>query len=193
MLLLPDQPDPEASLHELQSIDFDYPICPILFAENEYPASIGCGDGVMSSTGVRVLICGGRHVGRVPSDCAPSQVNVRIVRATDEQRRLQTLLRDLHANSRIEVLMHFDLRGAERLSAHWATISGIPVKNLKPAPYRKGLDACKALLKAEQINLLLQFPVDDDDNEDEFATAAQSLGIPVRLMDPADMSSRVLA
>lgn len=147
----------------------------------------------MSSTGVRILVCGGRHVGRVPSDCPPAQVNVRIVRATDEQRRLQSLLRDLHSNSRIEVLMHFDLRGAERLSAHWATISGIPVRSLKPAPYRKGMDACKALLKAEKVDLLLQFPVDDDDNEDEFATAAQGLGITVRLMDPDNISPVVIA
>jgi hypothetical protein len=147
----------------------------------------------MSSTGVRVLICGGRHVGRVPSDCPPSQVNERIVLATDQQRRLQALLRDLHANSRIEVLLHFDLRGAERLSAHWATISSIPVKNLKPASHGKGQDACKALLRAEQINLLLQFPADSDDNEGEFAAAAQSLGIAVRMMDPANMSSMALA
>ncbi|MDF2115119.1 SLOG family protein [Roseiarcaceae bacterium H3SJ34-1] len=157
------------------------------------PLVFGRGDCMMSWTDVRVLICGGRHVGRVPSDCPPSQVNAGIVRATDEQRRLQALLRDLHANSRIEVLMHFDLRGAERLSAHWATISGIPVKNLKPAPRGKGPEACTALLRAEQINLVLQFPLDDDDNEDEFAAVAQSLGIAVRVMDPANMSSMVFA
>jgi hypothetical protein len=147
----------------------------------------------MSSASVRVLICGGRHVGRVPSDCPVSQVNARIVRATDEQRRLQGLLRDLHAKSRIELLMHFDLRGAERLSAHWATISGIPVKNVKAASSGKSLDACKALLRAEHVTLLLQFPIDSDDNEGEFAAAARDLGVAVRLIDPANMSSMVPA
>ena len=147
----------------------------------------------MSSASVRVLICGGRHVGRVPSDCPVAQVNARIGRATDEQRRLQALLRDLHAHFPIEVLMHFDLRGAERLSAHWATISGIPVKNVKAATRSKSLDACKALLRMEHVTLLLQFPVDSDDNEGEFATAARDLGIAVRLIEPANMTSMALA
>jgi hypothetical protein len=146
----------------------------------------------MSWTSVRVLICGGRHVGRVPSDCPPLQVNERIFRATDEQRRLQAALQSLHAESRIEVLLHLDLRGAERLSAHWATIAGIPVKSLKSAS-SQSLNACRALLTAEKVNLLLQFPADSDDNEGEFAAAAQSLGIAVHIMDPANMSSMVLA
>jgi len=137
-----------------------------------------------------VLVCGGRYFGRVPSSCPPRDINARIVRASEEQQQLQAGLRAIHAKSKIDVLLHFNRRGAERLSAHWANISGIAVKDLtsgkRGGPVVRSLEACRVLLAAEQVNLLLQYP---NDEEEEFAAAAESLGIEVRYIDPAGVTS----
>ncbi|MDF2115294.1 SLOG family protein [Roseiarcaceae bacterium H3SJ34-1] len=139
-----------------------------------------------------VLVCGGRYYGRVPSTCPPGQINARIVRASEEQQQLQAGLREIHSKSKIDLLLHFNRRGAERLAAHWAKISGIAAKDLtsgrRNAPAVEGLDACRALLGAEQVNLVLQYP---NDEEEEFAAAAESLGIEVRYIDPAVSTSAV--
>jgi hypothetical protein len=140
----------------------------------------------------RVLVCGGRYVGRVPSACPPDQINARIIRASEEQKLLSAGLREIHSKSRIEMLLHFNQRGAERLSAHWASISAISVKNLQPSGPKgapvQGLEACRALLGTERIDLVLRFPGDELEEFDEFETAAKSLGIEVRHIDPAHMS-----
>jgi hypothetical protein len=134
-----------------------------------------------------VLVCGGRYYGRVPSICPPEQINVRIVRASEEQQQLQADLREIHSKSKIDLLLHFNRRGAERLAAHWAKISGIAVKDLtlgnRNAPAVRGLNACRALLSAERVNLVLQYPNDNDEKE-AFAAAAESLGIEVRPIEP---------
>jgi hypothetical protein len=134
-----------------------------------------------------VLVCGGRYYGRVPSMCPPEQINVRIVRASEEQQQLQADLREIHSKSKIDLLLHFNRRGAERLAAHWAKISGIAVKDLtsgnRKAPAVHGVDACRALLSAERVNLVLQYPNDYDEKE-AFAAAAESLGIEVRHIEP---------
>ncbi|MDB5555183.1 MAG: hypothetical protein JWL86_5167 [Rhizobium sp.] len=139
-----------------------------------------------------VLVCGGRYFGRVPSTCPPAQINARIVRASEEQQQLQAGLREIHSKSKIDLLLHFNRRGAERLAAHWAKISTIPVKDLtsgnRNAPAVQGLDACSALLSAERTNLVLQYPNDNDETE-EFAAAAESLGIEVRHINPAVLAS----
>lgn len=133
-----------------------------------------------------VLVCGGRHFGRVPSNCPPHQINARIVRASEEQQQLQATLREIHAKSKIDLLLHFNRRGAERLSAHWATISGIAVKDLtagkRNVTVLQGVDTCGALLAAERVNLLLQYP---NEEEEHFAAAADGLGIEVRHIEPA--------
>jgi hypothetical protein len=136
-----------------------------------------------------VLVCGGRYFGRVPSTCPADQINARIVRASQEQQQLQSMLRDIHSRSKIDLLLHLNRRGAERLAAHWAKISGISVKDIasggRSAPATKSLDACRALLIAERINLLLQYP---NDEEEKFAAAAESLGIEVRHIGQAGLA-----
>jgi hypothetical protein len=141
----------------------------------------------------RVLVCGGRYVGRVPSTCPPEQINARIMRASEEQKLLSAGLSEIHSKSKIEMLLHFNQRGAERLSAHWASIAAISVKSLQPsgpkAALVRGLEACRALLGTERIDLVLRFPDEAPHEFDEFETAAKSLGIEVRHIDPAHMSS----
>jgi hypothetical protein len=141
----------------------------------------------------RILVCGGRYVGRVPSTCPPEQINARIVRASEEQKLLSAGLNEIHSKSKIEMLLHFNQRGAQRLSAHWASISAISVKSLQPSGSKAtpvlGLEACRALLRTERIDLVLRFPGDGLDGSDEFEAAAKSLGVEVRHVDPAHMSS----
>jgi len=137
-----------------------------------------------------VLVCGGRYFGRVPSMCPADQINARIIRASEEQQQLQSLLREIHSKSKIDLLLHLNRRGAERLAAHWAKISGIPVKDIasgnRNPPATKSPDACRALLTAERINLLLQYP---NEEGEKLAAAAESLGIEVRHINQAGLTS----
>lgn len=133
----------------------------------------------------RMLVCGGRYYGRVPSLCPPILINSRIVRASEEVLQLQADLLEIHSKSKIEVLLHFNRRGAERLAAHWARISAISERDStslnRKAPPFQGLAACRTLLGAERIDLVLQYA---NEEKEEFAAAAESLGIEVRRIDP---------
>jgi hypothetical protein len=112
-------------------------------------------------------------------------INSRIIRASEEVRQLQADLLEIHSESRVELLLHFNRRGAERLAAHWARISAVPERDPtlldKKAPPFQRLDACRALLLAERIDLVLQY---SNDEKEEFMAAAGSLGVEVRHIDP---------
>jgi hypothetical protein len=102
----------------------------------------------------RILVCGGRHFDRIAGATAHAEVNSRIVKATAQQQRLTVFLNDLHKLSKVDLLLHFNQRGAERLAAHWASISGVDGKSLKhsgkTAVCNQGAEACKAQLKVER-------------------------------------------
>jgi hypothetical protein len=147
---------------------------------------------------MKILVCGGRHVGRVPNDCPHTEINARIVRATSEQTRFQDFLRDLHASSQIEVLLHFNVRGAQRIAAQWANLAGIPVTNLGATnlkhPFRgvtvtPQLGAAKAqqILLSSKPDIVLQFPATPGDGAEEIVDCAKGLGIQVCLMNPDTM------
>jgi hypothetical protein len=134
---------------------------------------------------VRILVCGGRHFGRVPSDCLHADINARIIRATEEQTHLHAYLRTLHETAGIQELLHLNVRGAPRNSAHWARIAGISVTILNSPDVRqrrRGTVSNLAILKAAKVDLVLQFPAPCGDGEQEMIESARSLGTEIRLV-----------
>jgi hypothetical protein len=133
----------------------------------------------------RVFVCGGRHFGRVPrsSGMVPfAEANSRINKATRELEQIKALLNSIHAKSKIEALVLFNQRGAEKLAAHWGNIAGVEVKILdqpgkKPPP---GVEACLALLKAERVDVFLRFPDPDEAAYLEIDAVAQAINLDVR-------------
>lgn len=132
----------------------------------------------------KVFVCGGRHFGRVPRTgvAAFIDANVRIDKATRELEQLKAMLDSIHANSKIDTLVLFNQRGAEKLAAHWGKIAGVPVKivegvDKKPPPK---LDTCLALLKSEGIDVFLRFPDPEEAAYAGIDAAAKALDLDVR-------------
>jgi len=127
----------------------------------------------------KVFVCGGRHFGRVPrtSMAAFEEANARIDKATQQLEQINTTLNSIHAQSKIELLVLFNQRGAEKLAAHWGKIARVPVRILD-RPDKKppaGADACIALLKAERVDVLLRFPDPEDDAYAGIDAAAKTM------------------
>jgi hypothetical protein len=133
----------------------------------------------------RAFVCGGRHFGRVSrsSGMVPfAEANSRIDKATQELEQLKALLDSIHARSKIEALVLFNQRGAEKLAAHWGKIAGVEVKILdqpgkKPPP---GVAACVALLKAERVDVFLRFPDPEEAAYSDIDAAAKAINLDVR-------------
>jgi hypothetical protein len=139
---------------------------------------------------LRILVCGGRYIGRVPNIFPSNQINARIVQASEEQQQLSAGLREMHERFGIEFIAHFNRRGAERLASHWASIAHVRAKNLQIAPNApivKGPEACRDLLRAERITLVLRFPETEFNELGEIEDAATSQGIEVRHVDAANI------
>jgi hypothetical protein len=132
----------------------------------------------------RVFVCGGRHFGRVPrsSGMVPfAEANARINKATQEVEQIKALLNSIHAKSKIETLVLFNQRGAEKLAAHWGNIAGVEVKILdridKKPP--RDVEACSALLKAERVDVFLRFPDPDERAYSSIDAAAKAIDLDV--------------
>jgi len=110
------------------------------------------------------------------------EANARIDKATRQLEQLNALLDSIHATSKIETLVLFNQRGAEKLAAHWAKIAGVPVQILEGFDKKPpaGVEACTALLKAQGVDVFLRFPDPEDGAYVGIDAAAEAIGLDVR-------------
>ncbi|MDF2118888.1 hypothetical protein PY365_25290 [Roseiarcaceae bacterium H3SJ34-1] len=111
-----------------------------------------------------------------------SEANSRIDKATQQLEQLKALLDSIHSKSKIETLVLFNQRGAEKLAAHWGKIADVPVKivdgvDKKPPPR---VDSCIALFKAEGIDVFLRFPDPEEAAYAGIDAAAKALDLDIR-------------
>ena len=75
---------------------------------------------------MKVLVCGGRNVGRTNPNAAHRDAATEITRATKERNFVSDYLTKFHAEKSITEVNGGDEGGAERLGLHWAAVNKVP-------------------------------------------------------------------
>lgn len=76
---------------------------------------------------MKIIVCGGRNVGRTSPNAAHFHAAAEISRATDERNFVIQHLSKMHAETPITMVIAGDEGGAERIGLNWAVRNGIPV------------------------------------------------------------------
>lgn len=74
---------------------------------------------------MKVLICGGRNVGRTNPNATHLDAAAEITRATKERNFVSEYLSKLHNEKTITEVNGGNEGGAERLGTHWATVNSV--------------------------------------------------------------------
>lgn len=75
---------------------------------------------------MRVIISGGKNIGRAPSRGASADLSAGITRASNERAFVLQKLSELHAEMGFTLVMGGEQGGAERLGMTWARMNDIP-------------------------------------------------------------------
>lgn len=75
---------------------------------------------------MRVIVCGGRNVGRTSHSATLQDDRSEVQRATRERAFVATTLSSLHAERGFSHIIAGDEGGAERLGLSWASVNEIP-------------------------------------------------------------------
>jgi hypothetical protein len=137
---------------------------------------------------MRVLVCGGRAYGAIPTQTRPGgETNEAIVRATAERERLADILNEFHAKEHFSTLICGNEGSAERLATQWANRNHIEIVVIHAGRQRKGFGATpernERLLQEGRPDLIVAFP--GGEMTRHMIDLAKSANIPVRLIDGA--------
>ncbi len=80
---------------------------------------------------MKVLICGGRNVGRTNPNATHRDAAAEITRASKEKQFVNDYLTKLHQENNTKVIIAGDEGGAERIGLHWALVNKIAASPFK--------------------------------------------------------------
>jgi hypothetical protein len=81
---------------------------------------------VREGPAVKVLVCGGRNIGRTSPNASHQNAKTEIQRATHERTFVFDYLSTLHKEKSFTEIIGGDEGGAERLGMHWAVVNKVP-------------------------------------------------------------------
>ncbi len=107
---------------------------------------------------MRVLVCGGRNIGRVSRSVSLADTGNDIQRATQERQFVANKMTELHAEKKFSEIIGGEDGGAERICTTWARLNGVPLTIFERKDRRESIiDRNLRMLEASSPELLIAF------------------------------------
>ncbi len=130
---------------------------------------------------MRVLVCGGRNVGRVSRNVsrhATADIHGGVKQATQERQFVADRMNELHAEKKFTEIIGGDDGGAERICTNWAKVNGVPLTIFERKDRRETItNRNLRMLKASSPELVIAFGGGESTNA--LLSEAKNRGIPV--------------
>ncbi len=107
---------------------------------------------------MKVLVCGGRNVGRTSPNASHQNAKAEIQRATNERTFVFDYLSTIHKEKSFTEVIGGDEGGAERLGMHWAVVNKVPQKLYSRTSKRETIiGRNKRMLTGSNPDLIIAF------------------------------------
>lgn len=135
---------------------------------------------------MRVIVCGGRNIGRTAGDVVAAEASAEVARASDERAFVMEQLSALHKQFGFTEIIAGQEGGAERIGVNWAGLNNVPVT----IAARERRNFRKESVDERNIRMLASRPdgvicFGGGESTERLIAAAQKMGVPVTRIDVA--------